>query len=110
MLAAAAVLAGRFLGGADPTWVLAQWLPDDAFYSLLPAWNAGQGDGFTFDGRVPTYGWQPLWTLLGAGVAALCPTKEAFLAGMLTLGVGLHLAAGALLFRLLEAGAGRPRG
>lgn len=102
----AAVLNAVLLGGSDRAWLLAAWLPDDAFYSLLPAWNAGQGDGFTFDGRGLTYGWQPLWTLLAATVASVCPTRAVFLGVMLGTGAALHLATGAFLFRWLE-GAGR---
>ena len=101
--AVAAVLHLRFLLGSEQQEVLTAWLPDDAFYYLLPAWNAAQGEGFSFDGLAPTYGFQPLWTLLLAGLAALTPTKAALIDATLVTGVALHAATGVLLARWCAA-------
>ncbi len=40
------------------------WLFEDAFYSLNIAKNIAEGSGWTFDGVVPTNGFQPLYVFL----------------------------------------------
>jgi len=105
----AAAVHVRLVLGSDPAALLTTWVPDDAFYYLLPAWNAAQGLGFSFDGVDPTYGFQPLWTLLLAVVSLLLPAKAALVPAALLLGAALHVTAGLLLFRWLER-AGLARG
>lgn len=97
----------RFLLVTEHAELLTQWVPDDAFYYLQPAWMFGHGDGFTFDGISPTYGFQPLWGLLLGVVAAVTPSKEGFLGAALLLGSLSHLLTGALVFTCLERW-GRP--
>ncbi|MCO4769715.1 MAG: hypothetical protein KDA24_06750 [Deltaproteobacteria bacterium] len=101
-----AVLSGLiqvgFFLATDRAELLTEWLPDDAFYYLLPSWNAGNGAGFSFDGTTPTYGFQPLWGVLLAALSVLLPTKSALLVGALLVGAALHVATGVLLFRCLE--------
>ena len=58
---------------------LAMSIPDDAYYYLLPAWNVSQVGFFTFDGTRPTFGFQPLWACLLAGIGALSSDRESFL-------------------------------
>ena len=109
VLAFAALLHGRFLLGSQMAGLLVGWLPDDAFYYLQPAWNAARGHGLSFDGLAPTYGFQPLWTVLLWLGAALAPTKGALVGLALGLGAALHLLVGGLLFTWLSR-AGAPRG
>ncbi len=94
-----AVAQGLFLLGTDEAELLTEWLPDDAYYYLLPAWNAGHGAGFSFDGVAPSYGFQPLWGCILAVLATLTGTKTGFVTTVLLLGSALHLCTGALLHR-----------
>ena len=106
---AALVVQLRFVLSSEPAALLTTWIPDDAFYYLQAAWNAADGRGFSFDGIEPTYGFQPLWAVLLAGVSALAPSKAAVVLGALLLGIGLHGSCGALLFAWFER-AGSARG
>jgi hypothetical protein len=99
---AAAAVHLRLVLGSDPPALLTTWIPDDAFYYLLPAWNAAQGLGFSFDGMEPTYGFQPLWTMVLAVASLLLPTKAALVPTALLLGATLHVIAGLLIFLWFE--------
>ena len=108
LLAISAALQGWFVLGSDPAALLITWIPDDAFYYLQPAWNAAHGAGFSFDGIEPTYGFQPLWAVLLAGLAAVAPSKASLVTLALLTGAVVHLAAGAMLFAwFARAGASR---
>ncbi len=80
--------AWRCLGSEYPGLALS--VPDDAYYYLLPAWNFSRIGFFTFDGLHPTFGFQPLWGLLLAGIGALCPDREVFLRAALFGGEAMH--------------------
>lgn len=47
-----------------PSWALASFTPDDAFYYFRIARNFVLGHGFSFDTINPTNGFQPLWMYL----------------------------------------------
>jgi len=47
-----------------PSWAVASFLPDDAFYYFKIARNFAKGYGFSFDAMNPTNGFQPLWMYL----------------------------------------------
>src|SRR5262245_52879031 len=50
------------------TYQLAATVQDDSFYYIVPAFNLKSAGFFTFDGRNPTYGFQPLYMLLLGGL------------------------------------------
>lgn len=96
-LAVGSVLAGaaRCFGSSYPS--LAMSIPDDAYYYLLPAWNVGRVGFFTFDGTRPTFGFQPLWACVLAGIGALCSDREGFLRAALFTTEVLHAATAGVL-------------
>lgn len=77
---------------------------DDAFYYLLPAHRLAREGLPSFDGRHPTYGFQPLWFVLLTGAAALTPERETLLRVSLAACAALHALAGALLWFWLRRG------
>lgn len=89
-LGSVALGAARSLGSDYPG--LAVSLPDDAYYYLLPAWNYSRHGFFTFDGVHPTFGFQPLWGMVLAGLGAVCPDRESFLRAAILLSEVLHAA------------------
>lgn len=69
---AALALAWRFYFiYRDLDWLTNYWLFDDFGYSLKIARNIALGLGETFDGQVPTSGYQPLYVWLAVPVFAL---------------------------------------
>jgi hypothetical protein len=80
---------------------LAASLPDDSFYSLLPAWRIWQTGQLTFDGIHQAYGFQPLWELVVVALAGVSSSKDEFLRLVLftssVLLVGAALVAGDLV-------------
>lgn len=89
-LGSVALGAARSLGSDYPG--LAVSLPDDAYYYLLPAWNMSRHGFFTFDGLHPTFGFQPLWGVVLAGLGALCRDRETFLRAAILTSEVLHAA------------------
>lgn len=87
--------AARCLGSSYPS--LAMSIPDDAYYYLLPAWNVGRVGFFTFDGTRPTFGFQPLWACVLAGIGALSGDREGFLRAALLTTELLHAATAAVI-------------
>lgn len=57
----------------DVEWLANCWLFEDYGYSLRIAWNIARGLGETFDGVVPTNGYQPLYVWLMVPVFWLFP-------------------------------------
>ena len=102
VLTLSAIVQAVFVAGTENAELLTSWVPDDAFYYLHPAWMFGEGEGFTFDGLSPTYGFQPLWGLALGVVAFFLPSKTVFLYVGLLLGSLAHLLTGALLFACFE--------
>lgn len=72
---------------------LACSVQDDSYYYLLPAYNLAHAGIWSFDGETPTYGFQPLYALLLAGLAKPFDDRFAFLRGALYLSHVLHVAA-----------------
>jgi hypothetical protein len=87
----AVAVAGLLIGGLERSWwsdaiALAASVPDDSYYALIPAWNAARvGIPTTFDGSHLAYGFQPLWEIVLAVVAALSGSKLLFLRAALSL-------------------------
>jgi len=50
--------------------------PDDAAYYFKIGLNYADGLGWTFDGRNPTNGFQPLWQALIAGMQQILPFQQ----------------------------------
>jgi len=92
LLVAGSALAGaaRCFGSSYAS--LAMSIPDDAYYYLLPAWNVSRVGFFTFDGTRPTFGFQPLWACILAGIGALSSDREGFLRAALFSTELLHAA------------------
>jgi hypothetical protein len=65
----ALMLAGFYIG-----WMY-DFVPDDAYYYIEPAWNHAVGHGLTFDGHHRTNGFHPLWMVTLIGFANLVPSK-----------------------------------
>ncbi len=115
---AAALAAGLLImlsAGADRALrsdldTLATQIPDDAYYYLQPAFLFKDHGEFTFDGVNPTYGFQPLWELVLAGLASLHQDKAAFLRSALLTGHVLHTATALVVFLIVATLAGGRRG
>jgi len=83
-------------------------IPDDSFFYLRIAqqwWSCGE---FSFDGKNPTYGFQPLWQVLLIVLQPCCGGPQQFLLSAVLLTAVLHTATGALLWQLGERLAGAP--
>lgn len=92
-LAAFVAVAWPLLAGARNGIVPFQ---DDAYYYLLPAKNFLANGTFSFDGRIPTNGFHPLWMAFAVALQALAgadATQESVVLGLATLEQGLRLAA-----------------
>ncbi len=80
VLVALGLLLRLLVAGQPPERLLPVCLADDTFYYLGIAQHIAQGDGPTFDGRIPTNGYHPLWMLVslaavkatGGVVSAAC--------------------------------------
>ena len=85
-------------------------IPDDSLFYFQIAWNVSRTGHFSFDGLHDTYGFQPLWQLLLAGLALCFEEREAFLrVGIATLGA-FYAATGFWLYRWLTRIVGRTAG
>src|ERR1041384_336950 len=95
-IALAAVTGALALRSADQ--VFATPLTEDGFYSLAVARNVAAGGGITVDGRQPTNGFQPLFTLVEPGAYRLAG-GDAVLAVRLVLALSwlIYLATAALI-------------
>lgn len=93
----------------DPAWLTNFWLFEDFGYSLKIAKNIASGLGETFDGIVPTNGYQPLYVWLMAPVflvfknSLIWPVYVA-----VTLLAIANVATGAFIFMILRRLTGRP--
>ena len=72
------ILQFRFIFASDIAYLAADWVKDDAFYYLQPAWQFKQFGFFTFDGINPTYGFHPLWMIIVSLLAAVTSDKAFF--------------------------------
>jgi len=88
-----------FLGTDDLVRTVYFW--DDEFYYFQIARNVAAGQGFTFDGVHETNGFQPLWLFLLVPVFGLAPGDDLPLRAVAVLEIGLLIAAGLWLFRVL---------
>ncbi|GEN06511.1 hypothetical protein MFU01_15480 [Myxococcus fulvus] len=84
---------------------LAASIQDDSFYYLLPAYHFKTKLFFTFDGLTPSYGFQPMYELLLAGLAVFHDDFESFFRGAMAMGVWLHVLTSVLLVLLVMRGA-----
>ncbi|HEB52773.1 MAG TPA: hypothetical protein ENI87_05920, partial [bacterium] len=90
--------AWAFLGLSIPQQI--REIPDDSFFYLQVARSFCDGNGFTFDGETPTYGFQPLWQLVLIAFCSLIGGGRAlFVAAFLTC-AALHTGVAWALFRL----------
>ncbi|WP_141331368.1 hypothetical protein [Myxococcus sp. AB025B] len=80
---------------------LAASIQDDSFYYLLPAYHFKTKLFFTFDGHSPSYGFQPMYELLLAGLAFLHDDFESFFRGAMAMGVWLHVLTSFLIVLLV---------
>lgn len=69
----------RFVLSSEVGFLASQWLVDDTFYYLQPAWLFKSLGRFTFDGTNPMYGFQPLWMFILTILARLTEDKATFL-------------------------------
>ncbi|HLQ37177.1 MAG TPA: hypothetical protein VK348_05225, partial [Planctomycetota bacterium] len=99
-----AVVAGEVLYLLSLPLIEQVWpIPDDTFFYLRVAqqfWRSGE---FSFDGRNPTYGFQPLWQLLLIAIQPLFPDPAQFFHAVQVLCCVLH---GAVAYALFRLGAG----
>jgi len=89
------------IAGQPPERLIPVCLADDAFYYLRIAGHVLAGDGATFDGRIPTNGYHPLWMLVSLGAVKLGGVTDG--ARVLTLLLALIGAGNALLIWRLAA-------
>jgi hypothetical protein len=91
-------LAGLSLALRPDGTVFMKPLSEDGFYSLAVARNLAAGHGLTIDGTTPTNGFQPLMTLIQAGLFAIARGND-MLALRLVLGLYwlLYLGTAAIL-------------
>lgn len=94
------LLLARFCILSDFRYLAVTRIQDDSFYYLQPAWMFKETGHFTFDGQTPTYGFQPLWMLLLAGLSYFTADKVTFVRASLVLGAFFYCATGFLLYRL----------
>ncbi|AKF86789.1 hypothetical protein MFUL124B02_33165 [Myxococcus fulvus 124B02] len=80
---------------------LAASIQDDSFYYLLPAFHFKSKLFFTFDGVTPSYGFQPLYELMLAGLAFFYSDFESFFRGAMWMGVWLHVLTSFLIVLLV---------
>lgn len=83
-------------------------IPDDSFFYLRIAqqwWECGE---FSFDGRNPTYGFQPLWQLLLILLQPMAGDAHRFLLLAVLMTALLHTATGAVLWQLGQRLGGAP--
>ncbi len=73
---------------------------DDSYLYLQVAWNAGMGEGFTFDGIHRTNGFQPLWLFCMVPLAALLREPLLFLRASLGLCALFNLGTTVMLYRI----------
>ncbi|MFY1830140.1 hypothetical protein ACN47A_29770 [Myxococcus fulvus] len=76
---------------------LAASIQDDSFYYLLPAFHFKSKLFFTFDGITPSYGFQPMYELVLAGLALFFSDFESFFRGAMTMGLVLHVLTSVLI-------------
>jgi len=81
---------------------------DDTYLYLQVAWNAGAGQGFTFDGLHRTNGFQPLWLLAMVPLAAIARDQVFFLRLVLALSALCNLGTTVMLYRIGTRLGGRP--
>jgi hypothetical protein len=96
------ILQFRFIFGSEIAYLAADWMKDDAFYYLQPAWQLKQFGFFTFDGINPTYGFHPLWMIIVAFLAAITSDKVFFFREILLFSSLLYCVAGYMLYRLMH--------
>lgn len=92
----------RFIFASDIAYLAADWMKDDAFYYLQPAWQFKQFGFFTFDGINPTYGFHPLWMIIVTLLAAVTSEKVFFFREILLFSSLLYCVAGYMLYRLMR--------
>lgn len=83
-------------------------IPDDSFFYLRIAQQWWQCGEFSFDGRNPTYGFQPLWQLLLILLQPCCGGPHQFLLLTVLLTALLHTATGAILWQIGKRIGGSP--
>jgi hypothetical protein len=81
---------------------LAASIQDDSFYYIVPAHHFPRTGMFTFDGRTPTYGFQPLYMLVLGGLATLFTGLEDLLRAALMLNALLFAATGLLIYSIVR--------
>jgi hypothetical protein len=97
---ASLVAQAAYILGSDVVHLATAQLEDDSYYYLQPAWLFWERGIFTFDGEVPTYGFQPLWMLVLTTLAGAVSSKVALLKGTLLLQALLYSITGLLLYLL----------
>lgn len=85
-------------------------LADDAFYYLRIAEHVLSGDGFTFDGRIATNGWHPLWMIISLIATAAAGGAMAASRLLLLLLAFIGAANAYLLWRIARRAAGEAAG
>jgi hypothetical protein len=100
MAATAFIVLMRYAALADFRELALDRLQDDSFYYLQPAWDFAARHFFTFDGKNPTYGFQPLWMLVLTFQAAFVPDKISFLRASVGLGALFYSLTGIGLYLL----------
>ena len=85
---------------ASRDWLVGT-MPDDAFYYLEIARRLRAGDGFTFDGIHATNGFQPLWQIVLAPLAAVFTGGDEFVKAALLLELACVVVAVLLVMRLI---------
>lgn len=60
-------------------WHIADTLPDDAYYYVVPAFNFAKHGVISLDGVNVTNGFHPLWFLICSAIGYLVPSKEMLL-------------------------------
>jgi len=83
-------------------FLIANVLPDDAFYYFQIARNIVAGDGSSFDGVNLTNGFHPLWLLINLPAFAWFPGELWPIQFLLLISVGLNLATALFLYRILS--------
>jgi hypothetical protein len=87
---------GRFL--LSDAYALASTIQDDSFYYIIPAYNLKSVGFFTFDGRNPTYGFQPLYMILLSVFGFFFTSLPLFLSAVLLLNALAHIATALVIF------------
>ena len=96
------IFLARFFLLSDPGYLATEWMKDDAFYYLQPAWLLKSTGIFTFDGITKTYGFHPLWMLCLTALSFSTTDKIVFIREALMLASAVYVATAFLLFRLLK--------